>query len=64
MFFKEVRYAGKDAVSDRGFKKQLDTVRQFRILLETTLRHIGNRAELRDKEVDAPRLDSLIGQHM
>lgn len=21
MFFKEVRYAGKDAVSDRGFKK-------------------------------------------
>lgn len=64
MFFKEVRYAGKDAVSDRGFKKQLDTVRQFRIFLETTLRHIGNRAELRDKEVDAPRLDSLIGQHM
>ncbi|HSB30574.1 MAG TPA: hypothetical protein VLD55_03140 [Candidatus Sulfobium mesophilum] len=41
MFFKEVRYAGKDAVSDRGFKKQLDTVRQFRIFLR---RHYGTSA--------------------
>ncbi len=66
MFFKDILSAGRDADKVKGpdFKKQLETVRQFRIYLETTLRHIGNRAEPRDKEIDTKRVESLIKQYM
>jgi uridine kinase len=42
----------------------MEKIHNFRIFLETTLRQIANRTELRDKPVDMKRVDKIINQYL
>jgi len=64
LFFNEMHSAKREVITGPEFKKVLEKTRHFRIYLETTLRHIGNRAELGDKAIDMERVESLIAQYM
>ncbi len=44
--------------------KILEKIHNFNIFLETTLRHISNRAELRGKAIDAVGAESIIKQYL
>lgn len=41
----------------------LDRCRHFKIYLETTLRQVGNRSELKDKPVDAEHVEDIVRQY-
>jgi hypothetical protein len=58
-FFNEV-FSFKES----DFNKILEKIRNFNIFLETTLRHISNRAELRDKPMDINRVEELVNQYL
>ena len=64
LFFNEINAAGKEVVAGSDFGKLLERIRHFKIYLETTLRHIGNRSELNDISIDMERVESLIGQYL
>ncbi|GAB4483686.1 MAG: hypothetical protein OHK006_05510 [Thermodesulfovibrionales bacterium] len=63
-FFTELTSVRKETVATPKFDKTLEKVRHFKIFLETTLRHIGNRAELSGRPVDRQRVDSLVSQYL
>jgi len=64
VFFHELRAIKKEMIAGQEFPKVLDKVRHFKVFLETTLRHLGNRTELADKPLDMVRLESLIKQYL
>ena len=64
VFFNEMHSAKRDVILGPGFRKLNEMMRQFKIYLETTLRHIANRSELGNKAIDMERVESLIGQYM
>jgi hypothetical protein len=64
VFFQELTSVKRDTVAGQKFSKVLEKVGHFKIFLETTLRHIGNRAELTDKPLDQGRIESLINQYL
>ena len=64
VFFHDLNAIKKEILTGQGFPKVLDKVKHFRIFLETTLRHIGNRSELADKPLDTARIESLINQYL
>ncbi len=64
LFFNELNTVKKDVILGTGFHKLLEKILHFKIYLETTLRHIGNRSELSDKSLDMERVESLIKQYM
>ncbi len=63
-FFREISSLRKDDLSGQRFTKILERIRHFRIFLETTLRHLGNRAELAERPVDDERVERLVGQYL
>ena len=63
-FFKEVLSFKKERIIERDFNKFMEKIHNFRIFLETTLRQIANRTELRDKPVDMSRTDKIISQYL
>lgn len=63
IFFHDLNTVKIEILTGRGFPKVLERVKHFKIFLETTLRHIGNRAELAGKPLDTARIDSLISQY-
>jgi len=63
-FFNEIQAQKKETITGDGFGKLKDKVVYFKIYLETTLRHIGNRAELSDRELDMERVENLAGQYL
>jgi hypothetical protein len=64
IFFHDLNTVKKEILAGRGFPKVLERVKYFKIFLETTLRHIGNRAELAGKPLDTVRIDGLINQYL
>ncbi len=58
-FFNEV-FSFKES----DFNKLLEKIHNFNIFLETTLRHISNRAELTDKPMDINRVEELVNQYL
>ena len=44
--------------------KSLEKIHNFKIFLETTLRHIENRAELRDKPMDTLKAEETLKQYL
>ncbi|NJD56894.1 MAG: hypothetical protein FIA94_10885 [Nitrospirae bacterium] len=64
VFFHDLNKVNKDIAAGKGFPKVRERVRHFKIFLETTLRHIGNRAELADKPLDQARIENLIDQYL
>jgi hypothetical protein len=63
-FFDELNSVKKEMVLDISFRKVVEEVRHFNVFLETTLRHIGNRAELSGTEADKDRIRILINQYL
>lgn len=64
LFFHDLNTIKKEMVVGQAFPKILDKIKQFKIFLETTLRHIGNRSELMDKQLDMVRIESLMSQYL
>ncbi len=64
VFFHDLSAMKKETMTGQGFPKALDKVKHFKIFLETTLRHLGNRTELTDKPLDRVRTESLINQYL
>ncbi len=64
IFFNELNSVKKEAILESGFPKVMGKVIHFKIFLETTLRHIGNRAELGGRDVDMDRIKNLITQYL
>jgi hypothetical protein len=44
--------------------KILEKIHNFKIFLETTLRHIANRDELKDKPIDTDKAEELLKQYL
>jgi len=42
----------------------MEKILHFKVFLETTLRHIENRAELAGTDVDTDRIKNLINQYL
>ncbi len=49
---------------ESDYNKILEKIHNFNIFLETTLRHIDNRAELRDKPMDINRVEEIVNQYL
>jgi len=64
LFFNELNSITTEMMRDSGFYKIMEKVMHFKIFLETTLRHIGNRAELDGTEVDSERIKNLLNQYL
>jgi uncharacterized protein YabN with tetrapyrrole methylase and pyrophosphatase domain len=64
LFFNELNSVKKETLLDSGFNKIMEKIMHFRIFLETTLRHIENRAELAGTDVDTDRIKNLINQYL
>ncbi len=64
LFFNELNSIKKDLVLESGFHKIIEKIMHFNIFLETTLRQLGNRAELASSAVDMDRINSLIHQYL
>lgn len=62
-FFNEI-FTFKGDLCGPEFNKILEKVHHFKIFLETTLRHIANRAELRDRPIDSNRVEELVRQYL
>ncbi|MEK7197364.1 MAG: hypothetical protein AAB151_06850, partial [Nitrospirota bacterium] len=63
-FFKEVLSFKKEQVVAGEVNRLREKIHNFRIFLETTLRHIANRTEVRDKPIDMDRIDTTINQYL
>jgi hypothetical protein len=64
LFFNELNAVKKEMLLNSEFHKIMEKVMQFKIFLETGLRHIGNRAELNGRDVDTERIKNLISQYL
>jgi hypothetical protein len=64
LFFHDLNSINKKMVAGQKFPKILEKIKQFRIFLETTLRQLGNRAELMDKQPDMVRIEALMSQYL
>ncbi|TAL25668.1 MAG: hypothetical protein EPN94_04785 [Nitrospirae bacterium] len=63
-FFKEVLLFKKAQIISGDVNRLVEKIHNFRIFLETTLRHIANRAEVRDRSIDMDRVDKTINQYL
>lgn len=64
LFFNELNAINKKTITGPEFHKILERIIQFKIYLDTTLRHIANRAELNNRPVDHERVETLIKQYL
>ena len=64
LFFNELNSVKNETVTGPGFIKIVEKMMHFNIFLETTLRHIDNRAELAGTPVDTDRIRDLINQYL
>jgi hypothetical protein len=64
LFFNEIHAVNEETVRGSDFHNVFERIRQFKIYLETTLRHIAHRAELSGKSIDTQRVESLINQYL
>ncbi|MBI4824027.1 MAG: hypothetical protein HY805_07355 [Nitrospirae bacterium] len=63
-FFEEIQKFMSDTITAEEFERALEICRHFRIFLETTLRHIENRAELLGKPLDVKKSGMLLSQYV
>lgn len=60
-FLNDIRTAVNEGES---FEDLLDRCRHFKIFLETTLRQVGNRSELKDRPVDVEHVEDIVRQYI
>jgi len=53
-----------DVLAEFKFKRFLEKIHYFKIFLETTLRHLDNRAELKERPIDNKRVQELVEQYL
>ncbi|NOZ24555.1 MAG: hypothetical protein GXO94_00435 [Nitrospirae bacterium] len=63
-FFSEFMSLGPDMLDSHGAHKVFEKAHKFRVYLETTLRLISQRAELRDKPIDEDRAQKVLHQYL
>jgi hypothetical protein len=63
-FLKEVLSFKGEYIAPEELDRLMEKVHNFKIYLETTLRHIANRTELRDKPVAMERVNKIINQYL
>jgi len=63
-FFREVLSFKKEQIITGDLNTLMEKIHNFTIFLETTLRHIANRTELRDKSIDIGRVDKIMNQYL
>lgn len=63
-FFQEMLSFKNENLDSNDFKSLLEKIHNFRIYLETTLRHIANRGELKDRPVDINKVSKIIKQYL
>lgn len=64
LFFNAINAVRKELVLEAGFHKIIEQLRHFSIFLETTMQHLGNRAELACSDVDGDRVKNLMNQYL
>jgi hypothetical protein len=64
VFAGTIKATKNDTILGAKFHKLLENSLQFKIYLETTLRHLSNRAELNNKAIDTNRVDALLNQYL
>jgi hypothetical protein len=64
LFFSELNSIKKEMILAAGFHKIMEKIMHFNIFLETTLRHLGNRAEIACSDVDMDRIKNLLNQYL
>ncbi|MFZ3137870.1 MAG: hypothetical protein WA126_10825 [Thermodesulfovibrionales bacterium] len=52
------------SMKELELNKILEKIHNFKIFLETTLRHIANRDELKDKPIDTDKAEELLKQYL
>jgi len=57
-------FNGIFSLKEFELNKILDNIHNFKIFLETTLRHIANRDELKDKPIDTDKAEELLKQYL
>jgi hypothetical protein len=57
-FFSEIL-----SLKESDLNKALEKIHNFKIFLETTLRQIANRSELRDKPIDMNQAEEILKQY-
>jgi hypothetical protein len=62
-FFHRLKTLKGDTLSGPGFSGPAKGILHFKVFLETTLRHIANRAELRDRPVDIRKVKENAGKY-
>lgn len=60
-FFEEITAASNEA---GNIEKLFERCHLFKVFLNTTLRQVENRAELRDRPMDTKRVDGLVKQYL
>jgi hypothetical protein len=63
-FFQEMLSFKNEQLDNNDLKNLLEKIHNFRIYLETTLRHIANRGELRDKPIDVNKANKIMKQYL
>jgi hypothetical protein len=64
LFCNEIKAARGKMVNGGEFPKIVERIGHFRVLVETTLRHVENRTELSGKPVDMERVENLLRQYV
>jgi len=64
LFFHDLNAIKKEIVAGHEFPRVLEKIKQFKIFIETTLRHIDNRSELMDRQLDMVRIETLMNQYL
>lgn len=64
LFFNELNSIKNETILGPDFLRIMEKMMHFKIFLETTLRHIENRAELAGTDVDTDRIRDLINQYL
>ncbi len=63
-FFREVLSFKKEQIMAGDIKGLMEKMHNFEIFLETTLRQIANRTEIKDKPVDTGRVEKIMSQYL
>lgn len=64
LFANDLKAIKEDTVREPRFHTILESIVQFKIYLETTMRHLSNRAELSGRAIDMDRVEVLISQYV
>lgn len=63
-FFQEIFSFKNEQLDNNDLKNLLEKIHNFKIYIETTLRHIANRGELKDRPIDVNKTNKIMKQYL